>query len=433
MQRVNGLSLKTKVFTFFGMLFFVYAVSIAYNFYLLNQFNGQADSSELVAKSIYSTATAGSLISLGCLVFIIILFKNVFRPIDQLTEATQKIVQGDLSVHLKISTNDEIGTLSSHFNSMIEQLRLLVGQCKDNTEILHDSARKLYESTQIHDRESKRINTSINQVAAGAEQQQDHSVHFDTILLEMVAKINQIAELANCIEEMSSENAMKSENGMALVKDTSNQVENMNIITSKAAADAEQLAEKTNKIDQIVNIISGIANQTNMLALNAAIEAARAGEQGKGFAVVAGEVRMLAEQSIAASKGIQETIVDVRSDIKKMAEVIAGGSAEVQKGSVLFGDVQRQYDDMRTGIVSIKNEIDRIARTAGELNGQTAQLTMMNRETKEILQVNGIGIAEMAAGFELQEDTVKEIIFTAENLTEVSSILKNSVSVYKNS
>lgn len=429
----ESLSLKTKVFAFFGMLFFVYAVSIAYNFYLLNQFKGQAGSSQLVSKSIYSTAIAGSLISLGCLVFIIILFKSVFRPIDRLTQATQMIVQGDLSVHLEVSTKDEIGTLSAHFNSMIGQLRLLVGQCKDNTEMLHESARKLYESSRNHERESKRIDVSINQVAAGSEKQQGHSVHFDDIIRDMVNKINQIDHLASCIEEMSAENALKSETGMTLMRETSKQVENMNRITSQATADAEQLAEKTNKIDQIVNIISGIANQTNLLALNAAIEAARAGEQGKGFAVVAGEVRLLAEQSIAASKGIQETIEEVRRDIKTMAEVIAGGSEEVQKGSLLFGDVQRQYGDMRTGILAIKAEIERVSRTAGELNGQTAELTAMNKETTEILHINAAGIAEMAAGFTMQEATIKEILGTAENLTEVSSILKNSVSSYRNS
>lgn len=248
------------------------------------------------------------------------------------------------------------------------------------------------------------------------------------IVDNMVLRINEIGELANGIEGMSSENASKSQVGMELISDTSKQIGYMDQITSQAASDSEQLAEKTNKIDQIVNIISGIANQTNLLALNAAIEAARAGEQGKGFAVVAGEVRALAEQSLTASKQIQETIEEVRAEIKRMAEVMAGGSSEVQKGSRLFGSVQLQYNDMRDGILSIQSEIGRITHYAADLNVQTNKLSRMNRETTAILQTNASGIAEMAAGFENQGDTVKEITSTAENLKEVSSILKDTVS-----
>ena len=363
----------------------------------------------------------------------LILFKRVFRPIDVLTEATQKIVQGDLSVHLDSQTEDEIGKLTLHFDSMISQLRLLVAQCQNNTEVLHESARKLYENSRLHEMESRKIDASILQVSAGAEQQQEHLILFDEIVDYMVKRMNEITDLAKSIEHMSSGNAVKSQEGMKLISETSKQIQYMDRITGQVAVEAEQLAVKTNKIDDIVNIISKIANQTNLLALNAAIEAARAGEHGKGFAVVAGEVRTLAEQSLFASKEIQEMIEDVRKEIKRMTDRMVGGSEEVQKGSQLFGKVQVQYGDMRDGILSIQSEIERIANYAADINDQTNQLTKMNQETAAILQINATGIDEMAAGFESQGDTVREIISTAENLKEVSSGLKNTVAVYRNS
>ncbi|CAM3893913.1 methyl-accepting chemotaxis protein [Mesobacillus thioparans] len=427
---MRDLSLKTKVFAFFGMLFFVYAISTIYNFYLLNSFKKGSDPSELVSRSTYSTAIAGTLISIGCLVFIIILFKRVFKQIDRLTDATQKIVSGDLSVDLASDSSDEIGKLTSHFDAMISQLRLLVAQCQDNTQVLHDSARKLFQSSQVHEKESERIKASILQVSAGSEQQQGHSIVLSDIVDNMVRRISEIAELANMIETMSTSNAVKSEEGQAIISETSQQVGRMDQITKQAAEDAESLAEQTNKIDEIVNIISGIANQTNLLALNAAIEAARAGDQGKGFAVVAGEVRLLAEQSLQASRQIQETIEVVRSDIKKMVEVMSGGSLEVQKGSRLFGNVQMQYDEMRDGILSIQAEIGTISQYAADLNQETDKLLAMNDETNAILQTNAAGIAEMAAGFENQGETVRELTSTAENLTQVSSVLNKTVSVY---
>jgi methyl-accepting chemotaxis protein len=431
LQRFNQFSLKTKVFAFFGLLFFLYAASTIYNFYLLNRFTLNAETADLVAKIMYSTSIAGALISIGCIIFIMILFKSVFRPIVLLSEATKKIVQGDLSVQLEIGINDEIGKLTSHFDSMIKQLRLLVGQCQNNTQVLHDSARKLYDSAQGHESESERINASIRQVSAGAEQQQNHSMQLSEIVDNMVERIREITGLASHIEAMSSNNARKSEEGNTLISDTSKQVGYMDQITSQAAEDAGQLAEKTNEIDQIVNMISGIANQTNLLALNAAIEAARAGEQGKGFAVVAGEVRLLAEQSLAASKQIQKIVEDVRGEIKRMVEVMAGGSAEVQKGSKLFREVQKQYSDMREGTLSIQREIGRITHSTADLSQQTKQLSAMNDETIAILQTNSAGIAEMAAGFEKQGETVREITATAENLTDVSLLLKKTVSVYR--
>ncbi|WP_210364150.1 HAMP domain-containing methyl-accepting chemotaxis protein [Bacillus sp. REN3] len=432
MRGLRDLSLKTKVFTFFGLLFVVYAASTIYNFFLLNQFGRSSDPSGLISKSIYSTAAAGTVITLGCLVFITILFKNVFKPIDQLTKATQKIVHGDLTGQLESQSNDEIGQLTAHFNSMISQLRSLVGQCQKNTEVLHDSARMLYGHSQDHQGESKKIVASVSQVSAGAEKQQEHSHKLERIIQDMAERIGEIANLANGIEGMSADNAVKSEAGMVLIRETGNQVVNMNSITAKATYDAEQLAEKTNKIDDIVNLISGIANQTNLLALNAAIEAARAGEQGKGFAVVAGEVRALAEKSIKASKEIQETVVEVRSEIKRLAEIIAGGRLEVEKGSKLFGEVELQYEDMRNGVISIQEEIGRVANAASEMDRQTAELTSMKEETAAILKMNGTGIDEMAAGVEKQGAAIIEILRTAEGLKEVSSVLKASVSAYRN-
>ncbi len=430
---MRDLSLKTKVFAFFGLLFFVYAISTLYNFYLLNSFKVDSDPAELVSRSMYSTAIAGSLISIGCLVFIIILFKRVFKPIDRLTQATQRIVQGDLAVELASDSKDEIGKLTSHFDAMISQLRLLVAQCQDNTKVLHDSARKLFENSQVHENESERIKASILQVSAGAEQQQGHSAVLSDIVDNMVQRISEIAELSNRIETMSTTNAVKSEQGQTFISETSAQVGRMDQITRQAARDAESLAEKTNKIEEIVSIISGIANQTNLLALNAAIEAARAGEQGKGFAVVAGEVRLLAEQSLHASRQIQDTIEVVRSDIKQMVDVMSGGSMEVQKGSKLFGNVEMQYNEMRDGILSIQKEIGTISQYTADLNQQTDKLLTMNNETNVILQTNAAGIAEMAAGFENQGETVRELTLTAENLTQVSSVLNKTVSVYTHS
>ncbi len=429
MHRFVNLSLKTKVYAFFGMLFFIYAISTIYNFYLLNHY--KENSSELVSKSLYSTAVAGTLISIGCLVFILILFRNVFRPIDRLTAATKKMVNGDLSVQLETKNTDEIGMLTSHFNEMTERLRVLVSQCQSNTGLLHDSAIALYESSHEHEKESERINSSILQISAGAERQQEQSAYLNEVVGNMENRIKEIAELANEIDAMSADNVSKSGVGMELISETSAQIGQMDEITSKAAVDAHKLAEKTNEIDQIVSIISGISNQTNLLALNAAIEAARAGEQGKGFAVVAGEVRALAEQSLHASKQIQNVIESVRIEITKMVEVMAGGRSEVQKGSRLFSDVHEQYVEMREGILSIQQEIGRIAHFADGLTEQTHELTTMNREAMAILQTNSEGISEMAAGFTNQGDTVRELTSTAEDLKKVSSILKDAVSGFR--
>ncbi|MBS8266620.1 methyl-accepting chemotaxis protein [Mesobacillus boroniphilus] len=432
MRRLVNISLKTKVFSFFGMLFFVYAISTVYNFYLLNHYKDSSGTSELVSKSLYSTTIAGTLISIGCIVFILILFQNVFRPIDRLTDATKKMVNGDLSIQIESGTMDEMGMLTSHFNEMIEKLRVLVSQSQSNTGLILDSAIKLYESSHEHEKESDRINSSIMQISAGAERQQEQYTYLNEIAENMEDRIKEIAELANAIDAMSSANVAKSGVGMELIGQTSAQIEHMNHITSEAAVNAEKLAEKTNEIDQIVSIISGISNQTNLLALNAAIEAARAGEQGKGFAVVAGEVRALAEQSLQASKQIQSVIESVRTEIIKMVEVMAGGNSEVQKGSRLFSNVHEQYSDMREGILSIQREIDRIAHYADDLKEQTSELTTMNRESMSILHTNSAGISEMAAGFTNQGDTVRELTATAENLKRVSSIQKEAVSAFRN-
>jgi methyl-accepting chemotaxis protein len=272
------------------------------------------------------------------------------KPFKALIRALRKVEKGDLTITVEARSQDEVGQLSSHFNSMVKRLNEVLANADASSRYMRQSAYQITE-----------VSRSI-----GMQSEKEKSKFKDAS--EVILQLHEISSNIQSLADDSRKTADKGKQAALSSKEVvQRSVEDMGGIqrtVKTAAQQVEALDVTADKIAEIIGTISGIADQTNLLALNAAIEAARAGEQGRGFAVVADEVRSLAEKTSQSSEEINSIIDSLTSNVKQVASSMVGVVEQVQKNAELGQNTAEEIDQAASQImVSAQNalQIDEIS------------------------------------------------------------------------
>ena len=242
---------------------------------------------------------------------------NLSRVVQSLREISKD--DGDLTIRIETAAQDEVGDLVKYFNRFMDKLQRVVKDIVDTTLPLSDLAQNLNQLTDT-------TNNNISQQQGAATHAKDA---VDNMNQSVIAVAESAAEAARAADEASS----ASSNGQSVVNNTVQSIQNLAKNVEETSHVIRQLENDSNQVGVVLDVIKGIAEQTNLLALNAAIEAARAGEQGRGFAVVADEVRTLASRTQQSTEEIQKTIEQLQSAAHKAVEVMSTGTSQAE-GSV---------------------------------------------------------------------------------------------------
>ncbi|MCX7904993.1 MAG: methyl-accepting chemotaxis protein, partial [Caloramator sp.] len=220
--------------------------------------------------------------------------------------------------------------MGHHLNNMRNKLKEIIKTISESSELVVATSEELTASAEQTEAAAEQIAVSMQNLASGSEKQMNISSEAVKIVTDISKGIEKVTNNLSIIAENSLNAYDKAEKGNVVIKNTINRMDNINEKVLAAGQTINELGKKSAEIGQIISVITGIAEQTNLLALNAAIEAARAGEHGKGFAVVADEVRKLAEQSANAAKKISMIISEIKDNIDISIETMAEGTSAVK-------------------------------------------------------------------------------------------------------
>ena len=277
------------------------------------------------------------------------------RPLRTLTLAASRIVEGDLSQAVEVTSNDELGELAAAFSQMVTSLKDVLRALQEAVQHLSDAGRELEASTGEQSQTVTAQATALQEMHVTAQEIKQTSV----LAAEKAETVLKLTEKADVVS-VSGEAAI--ERSLTGLTDIRSQVDE---IAQKIA----QLAERTQQIGGITQSVKDLADQSNMLALNAAIEAVRSGEHGKGFAVVAREIRSLADQSIQATNRVREILEDISSAIRMTVAITERGSQKIEGGLL---QVKASGENLRELSIIVKDNSSAVRQIAAAVSQQNA-------------------------------------------------------------
>ena len=318
-------------------------------------------------------ATRQTLVGIGVVVLavvaLVLLVRSVTRPLDEIRDRMKNLAsaEGDLTRELEIDTHAELIELAGGFNAFLARLREMINDLKDVNAKVREQARDVGSIAVETDEQTGRQHQDIDSVV--------------TAMNEMSVASGEVAGFAG----EAADNARMAQDGIRFTQDTlSSAVNGVSAVANdmgEASTAIGQVANRSEDINRILDVIRGVAEQTNLLALNAAIEAARAGEQGRGFAVVADEVRTLASRTRESTDEISTMIDGLKQDVNGAVSVIQSG---VDRATSAVDGTQEAAHSLATVVERIGTIVEHVTQVATAAEEQSSVSEEINRNLTHI-------------------------------------------------
>ncbi|EFL52765.1 methyl-accepting chemotaxis sensory transducer [Solidesulfovibrio fructosivorans JJ]] len=387
-------------------------------------------------------------IGLGLLVLIglcLVIIASITKPIRQATEAAMRCAAGDLDIHLSAAGNDEAAHMERALNTMVETLRANIAAIEAKTRDSEEKAQAAHQARQaaeeamgqahraraeglcqaagrlegvvgIVSRASSELSSHIDDSNHGAQDQSQRMAETAAAMEEMNATVLEVAKNASNAAETTDAARKKASSGADVVN---KMVESIGRVRSQSEAlkeDMGRLGDQAQDIGRIMNVISDIADQTNLLALNAAIEAARAGEAGRGFAVVADEVRKLAEKTMTATKEVGEAISGIQQGTNRNVENVVQSGQAVEEASGLattageaLAEIVHLVEDASDQVRSIATAAEQQSATSEEINRSIDAVNSISEATSRSMADAARAVGELTRQTQDLETLMSEL------------------------
>lgn len=379
------------------------------------------------------SAIIGIISILAILIILYMIISKVLKPIKDTTEMLKDIAQGegDLTKRLDAKTNDEIGEMAKWFNLFVDKIEALVRDVKINIDIVAEGSTEIASCLE-------QSNKGIDDIAKGIEHVSVSAEVNAGVVEETTASIHEFSNSIDTISEKTRDTFEKSK-GVLQIADKGNKIvseivqvnNNVKESANEILTSVSDLKNSSDRVKEIVDMITNISEQTNLLALNAAIEAARAGEHGKGFTVVAEEVRSLAEQSKESAAQISLLLNDIKTKADKANEEVIEGQRlseiSVEKSNL----VKVHFTEIFTSIETITEKIQLISQSANEQSKISEEMTKSMNDISKSAQDNAEAVQMINGILEEQVTSYGEISSNMDEFKKIAFNLKDSTNSFK--
>ncbi|WP_442596549.1 methyl-accepting chemotaxis protein [Neobacillus sp. D3-1R] len=380
--------------------------------------------SSTIIVGIISLLLAGTLI--------ILYVRKTILPLRELTQYTQQIAEGDLSLKpQRLKASGEILLLHENFNLMVEKLKQALLQTSSTSKELAASTEELSVNTSEVTHIVEEVSTTFKSVAESANHQANDAEKIVLVFQQITEQMKRMTEKIQETAKDSNEVSSKALYGNDLIQESVKQMNQIQSSTTDIFHSMMELKEKSNKVHEILAIIMNISKQTNLLALNASIESARAGEHGKGFAVVAEEIRKLAEETSKSITNINQIINEMENKTIEAVELtevgkntVEVGLEKVQTAGTSFHEIKESTQKVSEEVTDIHSTIVHIQQEIDVANQQIFDITTISREISSQMQQVAASSEHQTASMEEISSSIQMLVHLANEMEDLSNQFK---------
>jgi methyl-accepting chemotaxis protein len=351
--------------------------------------------------------------------------------ISDSNEVLEAIAVNDLTREVEVEGVGEFRKLSEGVENCRLALNDIVGNMLHSAQNVAATAEQISASSGELTSAATEISSTVEEMARGAQVQSLKTEQVTKSMDEMTDAVQEVADNSHKTAETSVQSNELIQNLGNIAHNLKLKMDNIKVASGDSASQINDLAEKSSRIDEIVNLITNIADQTNLLALNAAIEAARAGEHGRGFAVVADEVRKLAEDSGNAAKQIANLIHEMQDGTNGAVSSMEQVNHEVAVGYESLEDAVTSVNKVVSSGEAIMKMVQMMAALAEQQASSIDQVVTSIEEVATISEESAAGTQQTAAAIQQQTASMQELAASAQVLSTISADMQVLVSKFK--
>ena len=392
------------------------------------------ETNAFISKEVSRLVRASVIVAIVAIILIIIVVMSMRKAIFITSKAVQELSEGNLSIMIDskaLKRNDELGDMTRQVEALKNRLTDIILNVKNSSDTLMNAGHELSAMANQTSATADEISRAVEGISNGAFSQAGDVESATMNVADMGDVISKIVDKVSNLDETSNQMETSRDSAMDIIE----QLANSNKNTLEAIANIGQQIQVTNesamKIDEAIEIITSIAQETNLLSLNASIEAARAGEQGRGFAVVASQIQKLADQSNESSQKIKQIVENLIKESNQTVSIMADVEKEVNEEAQKLKQTRQEFEQVSKGITETRYGTNEIKDQTIICNTSREGVVDIMSNLSAISEENAASTEETMASMEELNATINLLASSADSLVNISKKLDEQIEIFQ--